>query len=296
MKQLCSLSYLLVAALTGCGTGDGSHTSEIVDEEASFQFEIDLPNAGDEGFFCFGFDGEELAGRSVRGFRWEPPEAAAIQLHHAILFAIRGPHPDGPTVCKENPPNALGLHVWAPGGDQFELPPDVGLHLPRDTQRFAVQAHMLRVAAGPPATGRVTMLLHDREPEHTAFQFQIGPFVPTIPPFETKSSTSLCRVEKPMRAVGAWPHMHLIGKEFRGEVIRPSGERSIVVLQKPWNFEDQRIVPLDLQLSPGDDLETTCVWENPTPEPVISGHLTTNEMCVLTYFAWPPEAAYCTPH
>jgi hypothetical protein len=99
-----------------------------------------------------------------------------------------------------------------------------------------------------------------------------------------------------MRAIAAWPHMHLIGKEFRGEVIKPSGDRSVAVLMKPWDFHDQRILPLDLPLFPGDDLETTCVWENPTAEPVFSGHLTSNEMCVLTYFAWPAEAARCTHH
>ena len=223
-------------------------------------------------------------------------QGAGLQLHHAILLAIDGPFPDGPTVCKENPANATGLHVWAPGGDQFELPPGIGFRVPPETDRFAIQAHMLRVAEGPPVTARVTMLLHETEPEEPASQFQARPVVPTILPFETKSSTWFWHVQGSMQVFGAWPHMHLLGKELRSEVIGPTGDRETAILQKPWNFYDQRIVGLDLQLAPGDDLESTCVWENTTPNTVSPGHLTANEMCVLTFFAYPAEAARCTPY
>ena len=40
----------------------------------------------------------------------------AIALHHATLVATAEDYPDGPIDCGAMPKDAVGLHVWAPGG------------------------------------------------------------------------------------------------------------------------------------------------------------------------------------
>ena len=88
--------------------------------------------------------------------------------------------------------------------------------------------------------------------------------------------------------------MHLVGSEFHGALLRGDQRLPIVDLAE-WDFTHQRTYPVDLQAKAGDLLETTCVWTNPTPEYVLPGIYTENEMCTFGLIGWPAEAARCEP-
>jgi hypothetical protein len=257
------------------------------------RFEVDHP-LGQEGFFCFRYERPEFAGKNLRGFRWQPPEDTSLQLHHAVLYALFGVRPeDESSRCGLSNGVGTQVHAWAPGGDLFAFPPGVAYQLPANLDRFDIDAHVLRLAEGPAQTAQVTLDITDEPAEHTVGLFKGAAPVPTLPPHETTTSVMLCRMEDTAHVVGVWPHMHVAGIEFRGDLIRANGERETLVHLDPWDWHNQRIHPLDVEFRPGDKIETTCVWANPTPEPILPGGLTTEEMCEQTFFAYPPEAARC---
>ena len=287
MRRAWSRLFLGIGAAIGlCGCGE-EYDPKVL------RFDIDQP-LGQEGFYCFRYERPELAGKTLRGFRWQPPEDTSLQLHHAVLYVLFGLAPDDEeSRCGQNLDVASQLHAWAPGGDVFAFPPGVGYQLPENLNRLDIDVHVLRLAEGPEQTARVTLDITDEPATHTAGLFKGTARVPSIPPHETTTSVGLCRMEETVHVIGVWPHMHVAGKEFRGDLIRANGERETLVHLDPWDWHNQKIHPLDLELRPGDKIETTCVWGNPTPEPILPGGLTTEEMCEQTFFAYPREAARC---
>jgi hypothetical protein len=183
--------------------------------------------------------------------------------------------------------------VWVPGVEQFELPPDVGIQVPPDTDRFVLSVHTLRIAEGPPQYAKMILDFYDTPPPQLAARLAMWVNVPTIEAHATATATHVCTVAEPMHAIGVWPHMHKAGKEFRGEIIRPNGERETTVHLSPWNFNEQLIHPIALDIAAGDKIETRCVWENTTPNPIKGGPLSSDEMCEQTLIAWPAEAVKC---
>jgi hypothetical protein len=283
----------IAAALFACGCEQAGEQAEEYNPNV-LRFGVDY-HVGEEAFFCHRFERPELAGKSLRGFHWKPPADANVQLHHAVLYTLFGLGPDDKGTCSATAEVSNAIHAYAPGGDAFEMPPGVGLLLPPDLNRIDVDTHVLRLAPGPAQSAEVTLDIFDEPAEHVAGQFKGSAKVPVIPPHETVQAVGHCRIEAASRVVGVWPHMHVAAIEFRGDVIRATGERETLIHLDPWDWHNQRIHPLDAELRPGDRIETTCVWANPTPDPIVGGNLTSEEMCEQTYIAYPAEAARCTP-
>jgi hypothetical protein len=51
--------------------------------------------------------------------------------------------------------------------------------------------------------------------------------------------------------------------------------------------------PLDVNAVAGDELRLACTWDNTTPNYILPGPKTSDEMCQLGLIAWPAEAASC---
>jgi hypothetical protein len=50
---------------------------------------------------------------------------------------------------------------------------------------------------------------------------------------------------------------------------------------------------VEVDIAAGDVIETSCTWTNPTPEVVVGGLMTTDEMCTQGIIWWPADAPYC---
>jgi hypothetical protein len=255
----------------------------------TLEFAIDAPVGGEQRE-CFGFDASPLASRWLRRVAWTPPPQGGASLHHATLFAVAGDYPVGPVVC-DAMPNSWPMHVWAPGGDALALPDGIAIALPSRTTKLVVQAHVLRFAAGPPATASVSLETTDFAPEHVAAWLPAFGGVPAIRPRVEEHSTTTCPVAAPMHVWSAWPHMHLIGRSFEGAIVRADGTRSVFVDVTPWNFDAQRTYIVNQDVAAGDSIETDCAWFNPTENYVLPGLSTNDEMCGDGLIVWPAQAA-----
>jgi hypothetical protein len=253
------------------------------------------PDTGgaDEAYVCFGFDASAFTARTVGGVRWEIATGGGFLVHHAILYAVAGDFPDGPTLCDAMPDAARQLHVWSPGGDDLALPSDTGLELPSDTKRFAIQAHTLRIGTDPPAPSHARICGGPAAPSNLAALMGMGAPVPAIRPMHEEQSSTSCVLGSALHLYSVWPHMHLVGKEITLTLARSDGEATPLVDVVPWDFHLQRTYLLGVDAGPGDAIDLGCIWDNPTNDYVLPGPKTTDEMCNAAFIAWPAESAFC---
>jgi hypothetical protein len=258
----------------------------------TFRPEIESPAA--EQYRCFAFDAAELGDAPISGLIWSDPSGGVV-LHHATLYATSEERPtEAPFDCDPMPEDAMALHVWSPGGTELTLPDGVGLELPANTRRLLIEAHVLRLTGAPAGQASVEVCRAPSFPDKIAARLGISVAVPAIRPQMVETSTARCRLPEDWHLIAAWPHMHLVGSEFHGALLRGQ-ERLPIVDVVTWDFTHQRTYAVDLQAVAGDVIESTCVWTNPTSDYVLPGIYTENEMCTFGLIGWPAEAARCEP-
>jgi len=163
--------------------------------------------------------------------------------------------------------------------------------LPAATRRLVVQAHVLRLNAGSPAPASASLETIGVAPEHVAGWLPAFGAVPAIRPHMQEHTSTTCVAAAPMHIVTAWPHMHLVGKSFRGVIARTDGSRAVIVDVPSWDFSDQRTYPVNQEVAAGDGLETDCTWFNPSDQYVLPGLSTHDEMCGQGLIVWPAQTA-----
>jgi hypothetical protein len=277
----------LGAAACASGSPQSNTASQTVDDTLTFAF--DAP-AGGEQYECFGFDASALAGRWLTGIDWKATTGGGAGLHHAALYAFPQDYPDGPVAC-DAMPVAWTMHLWLPGGGPMTLPPGVAITLPPATRRFVIQAHVLRVSAGPAGTASATLHSTGEPPTHEAKWLPAAGSVPALRPHMMDHTSTTCTAAAPMHVVSTAPHMHLIGASFQGAFIRPDGTRSVFVDVPAWNFDQQKTYAVDQDVAAGDAVETDCTWFNPTDAYVLPGGSTHDEMCGQALVVWPARTA-----
>lgn len=285
-----------------CAVVACSGHSEVIPPEAALpldcprgvrlEFVPEVPTEQAEAYVCFGYDAQAALESPIRSLVWSDPVGGTV-LHHATLYATSEARPtDAPFACDPMPADATSLHVWALGASQLELPEDLGLALPSGTRTLIVEAHAFRVSAEAAGTSSVQVCLHEREPPRLAGRVRLLAPVPAIRPHQIETSSSRCRFDTAFHMILSGPHMHKIGREFHSARLR-AGARSPIVDVVDWDFNDQRTYRIDVDIEPGDVVETTCVWENSTTDYVLPGIFTGNEMCTQGIFGWPAGAASC---
>ncbi len=244
------------------------------------RFTPDPGTPGSERYQCFGFDVSPLDGTDLGAIRYVAAESPVL-LHHVTLYASPSAFPDGPVDCLEMPADAVSLNVWAPGGGDVELAPNISLVIPEGTQRLIVQTHALRNADGA-APEREIVLVPRAPAEYRAGWLPIRAPVPVLQPHVRTEATWTCELAAPVHVVSVWPHMHYMGAEFHGLV-------DVV----PWSFDEQRAYPVEIDVA--GSITMQCIWLNTSDVVVLPGPRITDEMCNQSLIAYPYEAARCVP-
>jgi hypothetical protein len=257
------------------------------------QFRADPANQpGDEAYLCYTMDVDGISGVHVGRVTWHPP-AGPVILHHASLYAAAGLPDVGEIPCDPMPTLVAALGVYTPGIEPLQLPDGVAVELPSGTRRLLVGAHALRRDVGPANPTYVDLELAAEPVLHSVNWVDIFAPVPNIRPGDAVTSAGDCRFAVPAHIVSVWPHMHRIGAEFHGVIVRADGTREALLDVKPWDYNHQLIYPVDVQLQPGDTVQTQCRWVNTTAGVVAAGPFSTDEMCNQGLLVWPFDSALC---
>ena len=180
------------------------------------------------------------------------------------------------------------------------MPDDVGLELGGPDDWYILQLHYNNTANYPDAVDRsgVAFCTVDEPRPQTAGVLTFGSIQIALPPnSEGVEVDGTCRSWNTwswpeLHVLGAGPHMHEYGRAMRTEIHRDGGGVDTLVDVPVFDFDSQGmyITDEDLVIHPGDSVETTCTYDNPTDDFVFFGEGTNDEMCFNFVMAYPIES------
>ena len=240
--------------------------------------------ADTEQYVDFYYDVPWGGNGAVQALGYQPITDNARVLHHWILY-------QGDNF----------LEGWAPGGKPGQSPDGVGMYMPQ-TGQLKMTTHYYNKGnsqAEPDDSGIELCITRTLRPNTSA----VFPFVApaTAPANQQVTNTDTCTVHltngsQPVFLLSSSPHMHQLGIAAKLEVLRSNGTID-VLHDKAFSFEDQVSVALDppVQLNEGDQVRTTCVYQNNTSQTVNFGEGSYDEMCFNFASYYPSCGFTCTP-
>lgn len=246
-------------------------------------------------YACFYFDAPWPDG--AQGVYFAPIFDAHAELVHHFVFYLdqagnqpngfvetcTGLHPSGPTM----------VAGWAPGSDNNELPPDVGMDLSPPNKKLLLEIHFFHdgSAGAIPTTSGLQVCTSNKKLTNTATVSLLGTEAIAIPAHAKGSATGTCtpQFQGEIHVLRSWPHMHEIGTSMQTVVNFLDGS-SQTLGPWPFDFNSQVSYATPLVLKPGDRLTTTCQYDNTTDLQVNVGTDTKSEMCFNFVTAYPAGA------
>jgi mono/diheme cytochrome c family protein len=212
-------------------------------------------------------------------------------VHHWLLYAEVGSGTPGTRRdCSGSHADATLIAGWAPGGDDWVMPPSVGMELPTDTTYF-VEIHYanprnldITDRSGVRVCGTNTLR------ENAAATHWLGSELIGFLGAGNHSVTGTCRptLTEPAHIIKSWPHMHRYGTSMFSEIVRAGGTRETLI-DVPFSFDNQISHDTPFVINPGDSIRTTCRYTTDTFLTTF-GSNTENEMCYNFVVAWPAGA------
>jgi hypothetical protein len=234
---------------------------------------------------------------------WAPILDDDRVVHHWILYRTPTPQVDGGSGPCNMPGDALFVSGWAPGGQNFVMPDDVGLELGGPDDYFILQMHYHNSAHYTDAVDRsgVALCTIEEPRPKTAGIVTLGSIGINIPAgAEGHEVAGTCPswitsyLQEPLFAISSFPHMHQLGRKLATEILRGGDEADIDMLVDvpAFNFENQvsYVHDPEMTIMPGDALRTTCTYDNPSAQNVFFGEATEDEMCFNFVMVYPIEA------
>lgn len=226
----------------------------------------------------------------VQVLAYRPITDNARVLHHWILY--------------ENDTGLFGgglggkfLVGWAPGSQGGTgFPEDVGLYMPRGAGSLRLDVHYYNLGGGEAqgdASGVELCVTRTPRPQTATV---VGLTGNATAPVGRSDNATPCTVNltgtDAVTFLSVSPHMHKLGVHAKLDLARAGQTTSLH--DAPFNFDDQRIYPLDdLSIRDGDVLTTTCSYENDTGSTVRFGQNSDDEMCFNFVTYYPMGAFQC---
>jgi hypothetical protein len=114
-----------------------------------------------------------------------------------------------------------------------------------------------------------------------------------MPPRQESTFTTTCAPgrtgmapDQNIHILGFEPHMHRLGKRMTTSVKHLDGTLEMV-FDQPFNFGSETHYPANVDLKPGEQLVTSCTFNNDTDRGVPFGESTDTEMCYQFTWAYP---------
>jgi hypothetical protein len=227
---------------------------------------------------CFNF-APPWGNKKVQLVSTRPLIDNAKVLHHWLLYngdaaVTDGSHSD----CIGAHPNTSLVAGWAPGGEAFEAPPDVGVQVA--SGGFILETHYNnKVGEGQLDSSGVEICVTDKLRPNEAGMHWLG-----TQNLNKQVATGTCLPTNTgdVTILRSTPHMHLQGRHMT-TVINRAGGGTEMLLDKPFDFQTQVSYSTPAVIHKGDTLTTTCTFATPTP----FGESTNDEMCYNFVLAYP---------
>lgn len=241
-------------------------------------------------YVCYGFDTEAAAKRHV--IAGGPHIDNTKIVHHILLYQSPESVSPTPTPCGAGGgANWRLVTGWAPGGKNFELPPEAGFAEEAGTTHWALQIHYNNALGlvGEVDESGYDLCSSDQLRPNDADILATGTLQINLPPRSNVKTT--CKMTIPatfggITVVSSWAHMHRLGRAEYAKRIR-AGESTTLLDSPNYDFNTGATAnDVRVDLVGGDTIETMCNWQNGGDTSVRFGEGTADEMCFafLTYY------------
>ena len=266
-----------------------------------------------DNYVCYGFDTDATQKRHViaGAARIDNPKV----VHHVLLYQADQAVSGTPAPCGAGGGSGWRLVTgWAPGGKNFELPPEAGFAEETGKTHWAIQIHYNNAQGlvGQVDETGYDLCTTDQLRPNDADILATGTVQIAIPPrstYEVTCDLSFPKQYGAINVVSSWAHMHKLGRAQYAKRVR-GGEETTLLDAPTYDFSTgagANAVKVDV--ASGDTIRTMCRWQNGGDTSVKFGEATSDEMCFafLTYypkitapaFRWAvpasPLVSRCTP-
>ena len=296
----------------GAPEGDAADATDVsphVDSLAMERVDLTLtmpepytPTTSPDDYRCFLVDWPEEETVYVTGFGMVPGQPSIV--HHVIAYPA-GPETieyyegvdaadDGPGyTCYGGPGGEPGkrarwLGGWAPGGQARALAEGTGIAIePGSKMILQVHYNTSEALAVEDQTSMEVMIEASVEDEGEItpvadFGWVFGGemVIPAGATGETFTYSEAWDHDAWLHDVGM--HMHGLGRGGEVSITHADGTETCLQRMDDWDFNWQMAYRLSepVFIAEGDELNVTCVFDNPTGEDVAWGEATTDEMCL----------------
>jgi hypothetical protein len=234
--------------------------------------------------------------KKVTGLTFEALIENKPVVHHWLLFHVLsgqlldGTHADGIGI---HPSSSL-ITGWAPGGDPPDMPPGVGMELPDPGGFYELEIHYFNNTGAVALDNSGVRICVTSEPmPNVATVTWLGTEGIFLMPNAQGTATGTCVPSNPTRSditvLWSVPHMHQTGSHMKTVINRAAGGAETLI-DKPFEFLDQRAYLTPATVRPGDTLTTTCTYDNDTSGFIGFGPSSTQEMCYNFVISYPARA------
>lgn len=240
---------------------------------------------GEEKYFCYSL--KVPAGMAQVVTRLVPTYGPGT--HHILFSQSITREPQGKSECAVlSKPTWLPLYAGGKDSGPLSMPTGAAMQLLDSEQQLVMQLH-LQNASPNPLTGKTSMRVEfARSMEGLTLAGLYGMDNHKISlPARSKAfkSTMSCAVDRDLNMFALMGHMH---KQGRHLALRREGVTGAEVLyQERWNFDQQPVTPVTLQIRKGDRLVLECEHDNDSDKTVTYGESSDTEMCAIVFYYTP---------
>lgn len=186
-----------------------------------------------------------------------------------------------------------GLGGWAPGQRPHFLPDGIGIELPAKA-RVVMQVHYYPSRGTGPDQTQVGLYFARSDVQKRLYHVPVVNMNFRIEPGEVKDVTAkFPPVPLPLgaKAITVYPHMHLLGRKIKVDLINPDKTETPLIYEDNWefNWQGEYTFAQPIPIANYSTLRTTCTFDNTADNPknpnnplvaVGWGERTTDEMCI----------------
>ncbi len=241
-------------------------------------------------YVCYGFDTTASEKLHVIAGAAQIDNKAVV--HHVLVYQADETVSGTPTPCGAGGGSGWRLVTgWAPGGKNFELPQEAGFAEESGVTHWAIQVHYNNAQGlkdQVDETGFDLCATNKLRP-NDADILATGTVAIQIPPrskYQVDCDLAFPAQYGSINVVSSWAHMHKLGRAESATRMR-GGQATPILSAPTYDFNTGAGAnAVNVALTAGDTVHTTCQWQNAGDTTVSFGEATSDEMCFafLTYY------------
>lgn len=173
-------------------------------------------------------------------------------------------------------PSETALGSYTPGTSR-NFPEGMGVFIPKGSKILFELHYTPNGESGQTDLSRVELKFSKTPAKHQILELPLGPNIKDLKILpDDRNAQMVIEYELPKKAdiVSFRPHMHMRGKSYKVERVRPGKEPETLISIPYWDYKWQSYYELKkpLRLEKGEKIRVTAVWDNSAENPSVPFH------------------------